>query len=413
MSVMPFQPSAIIGSDGQKKKENPAACIFVASLNRDLKDTDLKTSVYEHFVKWGAIMSVKVFKDWMKRPYAFVQYETVDDCKQALKEASKTSINGRRIRCEPARVNRSICLVSLNQPFNKKHVANILSEYGEIEDMNILQPHGKFHSILIKFKYRDDAIKAYMEMKSPKKSTLNERSYQQWFVEWAAYLNNDNVYGVCGTACRLDKHTIFIGNLPESINEEDLFIKFTKYGHILDIHLIRKPANRHTYKKVFAFVKYQGEKETAEAIDGENGVLYKDRVIRVCYRQYPCSNHCNNRCSNQQQVPKYLQIGDPAGALMNNTTMPYLGYNDNNNSSSSKGISNMTRGGGYNNDGYHNTHVYPTPPSNGYYVDPYPTMVYYTYAPLNNPYSNIHTTLVKNVGTNKHRVSGNLDLPKM
>lgn len=57
--------------------------------------------------------------------------------------------------------------------------------------------------------------------------------------------------------------------------------------------------------------------------------------------------------------------------------------------------------------------VYPTPPSNGYYVDPYPTMVYYTYTPYNNPYNNVHTTLVKNVGTNKHLVSGNLDLPKM
>lgn len=45
------------------------------SLNKDLKDADLKTSVYEHFLKWGHIMSVKVFKDWLKRPYAFVQYE--------------------------------------------------------------------------------------------------------------------------------------------------------------------------------------------------------------------------------------------------------------------------------------------------------------------------------------------------
>ncbi|CAO3649650.1 unnamed protein product [Mucor fragilis] len=390
MSVEPFQTpeNQCISSDGQKK-ENPAACVFVASLNKDLKDADLKTSVYEHFLKWGHIMSVKVFKDWLKRPYAFVQYEAVDDCKQALKEAPKTSINGRRIRCEPARVNRSICLVSLNQPFNKRHVSNVLSEYGEIEDMNILQPHGKFHSIIIKFKYRDDAIKAYMELKFPKKNLLNERSRQQWFVEWAAYLSSDNVYGVCGTACRLDKHAIFIGNLPESVNEEDLFIKFTTYGHILDIHLIRKPVFRNTYKKVFAFVKYQSEKETAEAIDAENGALYKDKIIRVCYRQYPC----NNRCNYQQHA-----MGDPALVSSN---MSHLGYNN----SSNKAFSNMTQPKSTEyNDGYHNN-VYPTPPSNSYYVDPYPTMVYYTYTPYNNPYNNVHTTLVKNVGTNKHLVS--------
>jgi hypothetical protein len=107
------------------------------------------------------------------------------------------------------------------------------------------------------------------ELKFPKNNILNELSKQQWLVEWAAYLSNENVYGVCGTSCRLDKYSIFIGNLPESINEEDLFIKFTKYGHILDIHLIHKPVNRHFYKNVFAFIKYQGEKETTKAIDAE------------------------------------------------------------------------------------------------------------------------------------------------
>ncbi|EPB81856.1 hypothetical protein HMPREF1544_11405 [Mucor circinelloides 1006PhL] len=408
MTVAPYQTPENCGvnSDDQKK-ENPAACVFVASLNRDMKDADLKTSVYEHFQKWGQIMSVKVFKDWLKRPYAFVQYETVQDGKQALKEAPKTSINGRRIRCEPARVNRSICLVSLNQPFNKKHVANVLSEHGEIEDMNILQPHGKFHSIIIKFKYRDDAIKAYSDLKCPKKNILNERSSQQWFVEWAAYLNNDNVYGVCGTACRLDKHTIFVGNLPESINEEDLFVKFTRYGHILDIHLIRKPVYRHTFRKVFAFVKYQGERETAEAIDAENGALYKDKVIRVCYRQYPCNNHCNSRWSYQQTpAPRFYKMGDLP--LIDNAGMPYLGYTN----SSNKAFSTMTQSKGIEySDGYHNN-VYQTPPSNSYYVDPYSAMVYYTYTPYNNPYNNTPTASVKNSGTNKHHGPGHFDLPK-
>ena len=101
------------------------------------------------------------------------------------------------------------------------------------------------------------------------------------------------MYGVCGTACRLDKHTIFVGNLPESINEEDLFVKFTRYGHILDIHLIRKPVYRHTFKKVFAFVKYQGERETAEAIDAEVGLYWYmcvEHTDRLCtYRTVPCT----------------------------------------------------------------------------------------------------------------------------
>lgn len=78
MSVVPYktEDNYFLNNDGQKK-EIPAACVFVASLNRNLKDSDLKTSVYEHFSKWGSISSVKVFKDWLKRPYAFVQYEAI------------------------------------------------------------------------------------------------------------------------------------------------------------------------------------------------------------------------------------------------------------------------------------------------------------------------------------------------
>lgn len=32
-------------------------------------------SVTEHFKKWGPLLNVKVLKDWMQRPYSFVQFE--------------------------------------------------------------------------------------------------------------------------------------------------------------------------------------------------------------------------------------------------------------------------------------------------------------------------------------------------
>lgn len=38
----------------------------------------------------------------------------------------------------------------------------MLSVFGEIEDITILQPHGKLHSVFVKYKYRDDAIQAYL-----------------------------------------------------------------------------------------------------------------------------------------------------------------------------------------------------------------------------------------------------------
>lgn len=32
-------------------------------------------SVTEHFKRWGHLLNVKVLKDWMQRPYSFVQFE--------------------------------------------------------------------------------------------------------------------------------------------------------------------------------------------------------------------------------------------------------------------------------------------------------------------------------------------------
>ncbi|KAI8991272.1 hypothetical protein BDF20DRAFT_997187 [Mycotypha africana] len=327
----------------ERKRDNPAACIFVASLNKDIEDDELQQAVYAHFQRWGDLLGVKVFKDWLGRPYAFVQYESVSDSRVALKEAPGTILNGRSVRCEPARVNRSICLVSLSQPFNKKYIQESLVEFGEIEDVSVLQPHGKFYSVFIKYKYRDDAIKAFLTLKYADHlsfqlvTAANEE--QQWFVEWASNLDASNLHGFYGGVAaahdaygsvysRLDKSSIFIGNLPDNLTEEQLRTKFEQYGSIKRIHIIRKPSyhsreqmrcsnsnnngsqNRSDYSrkytnsvetssnKVFAFIKYRNEQQASNAIDQENGNLYRERILRVCYRQFYPSN--NNRYLYQQ-----------------------------------------------------------------------------------------------------------------
>ncbi|KAI9469813.1 MAG: hypothetical protein EXX96DRAFT_587522 [Benjaminiella poitrasii] len=330
-------------SNNNKKKENPAACVFVASLNKHLEDQELHNSVLNHFKQWGQIIGVKVFKDWLKRPYAFVQYEFVSHCKIALKEAPGTMLNGRSIRCEPARVNRSICLVSLNQPFHKKHIQDTLSTFGEIEDITILQPHGKFHSIFIKYRYRDDALKAYMTLKFSDHHYISKLIQQnQWFVEWASNLDDNNLHSVCGINSRLDKLSIFVGNLPESTNQNDLHEEFDKFGSITNIHLIRKPFHRYTMKKVFAFIKYKTEKEASNAIEHENGKLYKgDKIIRVCFRQYPFNSckQCNTftfindsrsnmMSTNNFYYPSMIKDYSPANATATYMYIPspYLPY---------------------------------------------------------------------------------------
>lgn len=48
--------------------------------------------------------------DSKNRPYAFVQYQTEKEAKEAIKNAQGALLNNRPIRCEPARVNRTLFL---------------------------------------------------------------------------------------------------------------------------------------------------------------------------------------------------------------------------------------------------------------------------------------------------------------
>jgi hypothetical protein len=48
---------------------------YQCSLAASRTDTQLMESVTEHFKKWGRLLNVKVLKDWMQRPYSFVQFE--------------------------------------------------------------------------------------------------------------------------------------------------------------------------------------------------------------------------------------------------------------------------------------------------------------------------------------------------
>ena len=53
-------------------------------------------------------MNVKVLKDWANRPFSFVQYTTAQEAGYALQRAQKATLDGRMIRVERARVNRTL-----------------------------------------------------------------------------------------------------------------------------------------------------------------------------------------------------------------------------------------------------------------------------------------------------------------
>jgi len=59
-------------------------------------------------MQWGTLLNVKVLKDWANRPFSFVQYATAQEATYALSQCQKSILDGRMIRVERARVNRTL-----------------------------------------------------------------------------------------------------------------------------------------------------------------------------------------------------------------------------------------------------------------------------------------------------------------
>ena len=137
--------------------------------------------------------------DNRNRPYAFVQYTTEKEAKRAIKNAQGALLNNRPIRCEQARVNRTLFFspkfqdigptsdvsqTIYNVYFNidsLKELKTYLNTFGEIEEF-LLAPEAtrlpnadefKQNEWFVRFVHRDDAISAYTDAVLKKVSINN------------------------------------------------------------------------------------------------------------------------------------------------------------------------------------------------------------------------------------------------
>lgn len=280
----------------------PSSCVFVASLAASLSDDELCISVTDSFRQYGGLARVKVLRDHANRPYAFVQYKNDKDAKRALKMAQGSVLNGRTLRCESARVNRTLFITHAT-PLQFTTIADLCEKFGELEQVVPNRENSHFnkkynnpvltgHSWFVQFAYRDDAIRAF----------ANLRSDPEWDVEWVQnievprYFNllkkkidEDEDEGFDGEQENsedenfekfdtIDKRSIFIGQLDSSVTREKLIDRFSNHGEIVDINLINKSTN------LFAFIQFKTEEAAAAALERENHAIFLNKTMHVQYK---------------------------------------------------------------------------------------------------------------------------------
>ncbi|QPG73234.1 hypothetical protein FOA43_000541 [Brettanomyces nanus] len=258
----------------RKPRGRPSACIFVASLSSGLSDDVLCQSVTSHFAQWGKITLVKVLRDPANRPYAFVQYDTEKEAKTAISEGQHSILNGRTVRCERARVNRTLYLQMNDKGVSAKRLCKFLEAFGEVERMVAVDQNfealpsqkGPSKNWFAKFVFRQDAISAFANLKTK----------AAWCIEWAQNLEDeyDDIPDVT-----IDRFSIFVGHLDPRISRQEVVERFETHGMIKEAILVNRPLNN------FAFIKFKEKESAASAVEAENHALFKYQTIHVQYRE--------------------------------------------------------------------------------------------------------------------------------
>lgn len=268
----------------------PLACIFVANIGNDTTEDAIRNV----FVQYGDILKMRLLKDRSARPYAFIQYRTVDQANTALVQGAKQNIDGKRLRTERAKVNRTLFIAKMDRNITQQQLRELMERFGEIENATIIKNHATNKSKgcgFVKFTYREDAMDAFTALKND--------PVLHWVVEWATNANEP------AADVAVDRCNLFVGGLsPSSVTKELLEEKFKVYGTIESVTLINTEVDGNAGsvpqglagKSAYAFVRFAEPQAALKAMERESGREWLDkRKMRVQY------------CESQEQKNKRKQ----------------------------------------------------------------------------------------------------------
>ncbi|XP_049860200.1 RNA-binding protein 34-like [Schistocerca gregaria] len=197
----------------------------------------------------------------------------------ALKRIQLKQNNGKPTR-DTEQEERTIFVKNLPHTLNKKKIKKIFKEFGEIESIRLrcaavedIKISKKFAVIKNKFHAERSTISAFVrfELKEDALSALAANGTlvedHHIFVDEALNSNKHD-----------QKRSVFLGNVPFSTEEEEIWRIFEKCGRILDIRIVRDMKTG--IGKGFAYVTF----ESADAVElalNLHGTSLKDRPLRV------------------------------------------------------------------------------------------------------------------------------------
>lgn len=118
--------------------------------------------------------------------------------------------------------------------------------------------------------------------------------------------------GVISTVVPDSPHKIFIGGLPNYLNEDQVKELLMSFGHLRAFNLVKDSATG--LSKGYAFCEYQDVIMTDQAIAGLNGMQLGDKKLIVQRASVGAKNAMGQQAPVQIQVPGLTQVGQAGPA---------------------------------------------------------------------------------------------------
>ncbi|MCJ1386787.1 hypothetical protein MMC17_009914 [Xylographa soralifera] len=261
----------------------PMACVFVANLSSTRTDEQLEYSVTRVFEQFGRVY-VKIRRDNRSMPYAFAQYENVSDSERAIEHGRGIAIDGRQCRTERAKAHRSLYLSRVTGgPISEDEACDILKDFGPFEKVWVTSPTDKEmyrlpDGVWVMWAYFQGARDAQNAFKDHPKFRLEEPALPTEIKSRVDRMNQSPLTRLTpgqsyeSPQLRMwrapDRSSIYVGGLPLSVTQAQLFGLFQAHGRVNGVEIISKPVNNAAAVGicVFAFVELGSEEEARRAV---------------------------------------------------------------------------------------------------------------------------------------------------
>lgn len=138
-----------------------------------------------------------------------------------------------------------------------------------------------------------------------------------------------------------NERTVFVGNLPFSIKEDELWEEFKEFGELEYVRVIKDP---HTFQgKGIAYICFKEKKASKRAI-AKNNVEFQGRRIRVSKaREKGDIPSDSTKKYSGKETKKFGQFGDKTGYRTNSEIFDQAPINQPKHPSSLKGTKKLVR----------------------------------------------------------------------